>query len=163
MQEDHGGAVHRAIHAVRHLIEDHAEKAGLPVWFAASKLIEGDKLILEQLDLDQNEKEMLEHIVLQMENERGLDRSAAIADMRFFLTFNVIGAWLQDLLAMGIEWLTGVDATHALTAANINEAIHGLIIEGIFEGVGSVLASFRSSSPCSSSCPSWRTADISPG
>ena len=80
---DHGGAVHRALHAVSHLIEDHAERAGLPVRFAASKLIEGDGSILEQLDLDQNEKEMLEHIVVQMETERGLDRSAAIADMRF--------------------------------------------------------------------------------
>ena len=186
-QEDHGGAVHRAIHAVRHLIEDHAEKAGLPVWFAASKLIEGDKLILEQLDLDRNEQEMLEHIVLQMETERGLDASAAMADMRFafiakicdecvvkpreskehvrsqkidrvlmgkytaipifilimaavfFLTFNVIGALLQDLLAAGIEQLA-LHADHAMTAANINEAIHSLVIEGIFEGVGSVLS-----------------------
>ena len=186
-QEDHGGAVHRAIHAVRHLIEDHAEKAGLPVWFAASKLIEGDKLILEQLGLDRNEQEMLEHIVLQMETERGLDASAAMADMRFafiakicdecvvkpreskehvrsqkidrvlmgkytaipifilimaavfFLTFNVIGALLQDLLAAGIEQLA-LHADHAMTAANINEAIHSLVIEGIFEGVGSVLS-----------------------
>ena len=186
-QEDHGGAVHRAIHAVRHLIEDHAEKAGLPVWFAASKLIEGDKLILEQLGLDRNEQEMLEHIVLQMETERGLDASAAMADMRFafiakicdecvvkpreskehvrsqkidrvlmgkytaipifilimaavfFLTFNVIGALLQDLLATGIEQLA-LHADHAMTAANINEAIHSLVIEGIFEGVGSVLS-----------------------
>ena len=81
--EDNGGAVHRCLHAVVHLIEDHAEKAGLPVRFAASKIIEGDELILAQLNLDQNEKEMLEHIVLQMEKERGLDRSAAIADMRF--------------------------------------------------------------------------------
>ena len=186
-QEDHGGAVHRAIHAVRHLIEDHAEKAGLPVWFAASKLIEGDKLILQQLGLDRNEQEMLEHIVLQMETERGLDASAAMADMRFafiakicdecvvkpkeskehvrsqkidrvlmgkytaipifilimaavfFLTFNVIGALLQDLLAAGIEQLA-LHADHAMTAANINEAIHSLVIEGIFEGVGSVLS-----------------------
>ena len=186
-QEDHGGAVHRAIHAVRHLIEDHAEKAGLPVWFAASKLIEGDRLILEQLGLDRNEQEMLEHIVLQMETERGLDASAAMADMRFafiakicdecvvkpreskehvrsqkidrvlmgkytaipifilimaavfFLTFNVIGALLQDLLAAGIEQLA-LHADHAMTAANINEAIHSLVIEGIFEGVGSVLS-----------------------
>lgn len=184
---DHGGAVHRCLHAVSHLIEDHAQRVGLPVRFAASKLIEGDDLILSQLDLDQNEKELLEHIVLQLEKERGLDRSAAIADMRFafiskvcdecvtkpkesrehvrsewldriltgkytalpvfvvimalvfYLTFNVVGAWLQDLLAMGIEWLTGaVDA--ALTAGNVNEAIHGVIIKGIFEGVGSVLS-----------------------
>ena len=184
---DHGGAVHRCLHAVVHLIEDHAEHVGLPVRFAASKLIEGDELILSQLDLDQNEKETLEHIVLQLEKERGLDRSAAIADMRFsfigkvcsecvtkphetkehlrsqridrvltgkytaipffigimalvfYLTFMVVGAWLQDLLAMGIEWLTNaVDA--ALTAHQVNEAIHGLIIKGIFEGVGSVLS-----------------------
>ena len=184
---DNGGAVHRCLHAVVHLIEDHAEAAGLPVRFAASKIIEGDALILEQLALDENERETLEHIVLQMENERGLDRSAAIADMRFsfiqrvcdrcvihpkeskehlrsqridkiltgkytalptfiaimtlvfYLTFNVIGAWLQDLLAMGVEALTGV-VDHALTAANVNEALHGLIIDGIFEGVGSVLS-----------------------
>ena len=185
--EDHGGAVHRCLHAVIHLIEDHAQRVGLPVRFAASKLIEGDQLILEQLELDQNEQEMLEHIVLQMEKERGLDRSAAMADMRFdfidkvcaacvvkpresrehlrsqkldrvltgkytaipvfigimalvfYLTFNVIGAWLQDLLAAGIEWLSGaVDA--ALSAGQVNPAIHGLIIDGIFEGVGSVLS-----------------------
>ena len=184
---DHGGAVHRCLHAVSHLIEDHAQRVGLPVRFAASKLIEGDELILSQLELDQNEKELLEHIVLQLEKERGLDRSAAIADMRFafiskvceqcvtkpkesrehvrseridriltgkytalpvfvvimalvfYLTFNVVGAWLQDMLALGIEWLTGiVDA--ALTAGNVNEAIHGVIIKGIFEGVGSVLS-----------------------
>ncbi len=184
---DHGGAVHRCIHAAAHLIEDHAAAAGVPVRFAASKLIEGDKLILEQLGLDENEKEMLEHIVLQMEKERGLDRSAAIADMRFafiqrvcqscvkrpreskehlrsqridriltgkytalpmfiaimalvfYLTFNVVGAFLQDLLASGVAALTdAVDA--ALTAGNVNPAIHGLIIGGIFEGVGSVLS-----------------------
>ena len=184
---DHDGAVHRCLHAVIHLIEDHAERAGLPVRFTASKLVEGDKLILAKLMLDDNEKETLEHIIKQMEKERGLDRSAAIADMRFafiekvcddsvvkphesrehirsqkldkvltgkytaipvfvavmavvfFLTFNVIGAWLQDLLAKGIEALTEVvDA--ALTAAGVNEAVHGLIIDGIFEGVGSVLS-----------------------
>ncbi len=184
---DHGGAVHRCLHAVIHLIEDHAVRAGLPVRFAAGKIIEGDRLILEQLQLDQNETEMLEHIVLQMEKERGLDRSAAIADMRFafirrvcarcvvkpresrehlrsqridrvltgkytaipvfigimglvfWLTFNVIGAALQDLLAAGIEALTAsVDA--ALTSAGVNEVIHGLIVGGIFEGVGSVLS-----------------------
>ncbi len=185
--DDHGGAVHRCIHAVVHLIEDHANAAGLPVRFAAAKIIEGDKLILEQLALDENERETLEHIVLQMEKERGLDRSAAIADMRFafihrvcarcvtrpresrehlrsqridriltgrytalpvfigimalvfYLTFNVVGAFFQDLLAMGVEALKGaVDA--ALTAGNVNAAIHGLIIDGIFEGVGSVLS-----------------------
>ncbi|MBR3397129.1 MAG: ferrous iron transport protein B [Lachnospiraceae bacterium] len=184
---DHGGAVHRCLHAVKHLIEDHAEQTGIPVRFAAGKLIENDEQILNRLALDTNEKEMLEHIVLQMEKERGLDRSAAIADMRFafiekvcdqcvvkpresrehlrsqrldriltgkytaipvfiavmalvfYLTFEVIGAWLQDVMALGIENLTGiVDA--ALTAGNVNDAIHGLIIDGIFEGVGSVLS-----------------------
>ena len=186
-KEDYNGAVHRCLHAVQHLIEDHASRAGLPVRFAASKIIEGDRLILEQLQLDQNEQETLEHIVLQMEKERGLDRSAAIADMRFafiekvcnrcvthpqeskehirsqkldriltgrytaipvfvaimvlvfYLTFNVIGAWLQDLLAMGIEALTEV-VDQALTAGGVNEVLHGLIVSGIFEGVGSVLS-----------------------
>ena len=186
-QNDHGGAVHRCLHAAIHLIEDHAEAAGLPVRFAADKAIEGDELIIEQLGLDDNEQETLEHIALQMEKERGLDRSAAIAEMRFsfimkvcracvkkpresrertrsqkldrfltgkytaipifilvmglvfFLTFNVIGLWLQDLLAAGIESLTAaVDA--ALTSAGVNEALHGLIVGGIFEGVGSVLS-----------------------
>ncbi len=185
--EDHGGALHRCIHGVTHLIEDHAERAGIPAKFAATKAIEGDQLIIGQLGLDQNETETLEHIVSQMEKERGLDRAAAIAEMRFafiekvvracvkkpkesrerkrsekidriltgkytalpvfvlimaavfYLTFNVIGAWLQGLLETGIEWLTGVvDA--ALTSANVNEAIHSLIIDGIFAGVGSVLS-----------------------
>ena len=184
---DHGGAVHRCLHAVIHLIEDHAERAGLPPRFAADKAIEGDHLIIDQLALDQNELEMLEHIVLQMEKERGLDRSAAMADMRFafiqkvceacvvkphesrehlrsqridriltgkytaipvfiavmgcifYLTFNVIGAFLQDLLAAGIGAL-GEAADAAMTAAGVNEAIHGLVIDGIFEGVGSVLS-----------------------
>lgn len=186
-KNDFGGAVHRCIHAVIHLIEDHAQCAGIPVRFAASKVIEGDTLILEQLELSQNEKEMLEHIILQMEEERGLDRSAAIADMRFsfieklceqtvtkpkesrerirsekidrlltgkytaipcfvgimalvfYLTFNVIGAWLQSLLELGIGALSDiVDA--ALSASHVNEALHGLVINGIFEGVGSVLS-----------------------
>ena len=186
-QNDHGGAVHRCIHAASHLIEDHAVKAGLPLRFSATKVIEGDPIVIRALDLDQNEQETIEHIVLQMEEERGLDRSAAIADMRFafiqkicaetvrkpheskerlrsekidrfltgkytaipafivimgivfFLTFNVIGAWLQGLLELGIGALTtAVDA--ALTAGNVNEAIHGLIINGIFEGIGSVLS-----------------------
>ena len=185
--EDNGGAVHRCLHAVAHLIEDHAKDVGLPVRFAAAKLIEGDALILEQLALDANERETLEHIVLQMEKERGLDRSAAIADMRFafiqrvcavsvtrpkesrehlrsqridriltgkytalplfilimglvfFLTFNVIGAWLQGLMEAGVGAVTeAVDG--ALTAGGVNPAIHGLIIGGIFEGVGSVLS-----------------------
>ena len=184
---DHGGAVHRCLHAVSHLIEDHAERTGLPVRFAASKIIEGDRLITEQLGLDQNELETLGHIVLQMEKERGLDRSAAIADMRFsfiervcrecvvkpresqehirsqkldriltgrfsaipvfigimglvfILTFNVIGAWLQGLLESGIGILTGA-VNDALIAANVSEVLRSLVIDGIFEGVGSVLS-----------------------
>ena len=186
-ENDHGGAVHRCLHAVIHLIEDHAKASGLPLRFAACKAIEGDRLIIEKLCLDENEKETLEHITLQMETERGLDRSAAVADMRFayiskvcaacvnkpkesrehsrsrridtvltgkytaipvflgvmglvfYLTFNVIGAWLQDLLAMGIEALTEL-ADGAMSAAGVNEVLHGLIIDGIFEGVGSVLS-----------------------
>ena len=186
-QSDHGGAVHRCIHAVQHLIEDHAEAAGLPVRFAASKAIEGDDLIIERLGLDENEKAALESIAVQMENERGLDRSAAIADMRyayimkvcdacvikpeesreqkrsamldrlltgkftaipvficvmgliFYLSFNVVGAWLQDLMAAGIERLAAA-ADAAMTSAGINEVLHGLVIDGIFEGVGSVLS-----------------------
>ena len=186
-ETDHNGAVHRCLHAVVHLIQDHAEQAGLPVRFAAAKLVEGDELVLEQLKLDQNEKEMLEHIITQMETERGLDHSAAMADMRFgfiekvcaqtvvkpgvsrehrrsqrldkvltgkytaipcfigimalmfWLTFNVIGAWFQGLLEMGIEWLTTV-VDGWLAAVGVNEAIHSLLIDGIFAGVGSVLS-----------------------
>ena len=186
-KEDHGGAVHRCIHAVIHLIEDHAQAAGLPGRFAATKAIEGDPLILKQLHLDQNELDLLEHIVQQMETERGLDRSAAIADMRFefierlceqtvvkpresrerlrseridqvltgkytaipcflgimvlvfYLTFNVVGAWLQDLLAAGIDRLSAA-ADAWLTAVHVNPAIHSLVIDGIFTGVGSVLS-----------------------
>ncbi|MBP5151340.1 MAG: ferrous iron transport protein B, partial [Lachnospiraceae bacterium] len=185
--EDHGGAVHRCLHAVSHLIEDHAKRAELPLRFAASKVIEGDERIISRLELDDNEKQMLEHIVSQMETERGLDRHAAIADMRFefirkvcaetvkkpavsrereksekidriltgkytaiptfilimglvfFLTFNVIGAFLQDLLASGIDALTVV-VDEALTSANVNATVHGLVIDGIFAGVGSVLS-----------------------
>ena len=186
-KDDHGGAVHRCLHAVSNLIEDHAEKAGLPILFAASKAIEGDHDIIKQLKLDQNELEMLEHITLQMEKERGLDRSAAIADMRFafiekvseecvkkpreskeharsqkidkiltgkytaipifvaimaavfYLTFNVIGAWLQGLMETGIEVLTAL-TDQALTAGNVTGVLHDLIINGIFEGVGGVLS-----------------------
>ena len=186
-ENDHNGAVHRCIHAIIHLIDDHAKRAGIPVRFAAGKVIEGDPLVLEQLDLDQNEKEMLEHIIVQMEAERGLDRSAAMADMRFsfirkvcdatvkkpaesrervrseridrvltgkftalpmfvvimglvfWLTFNVIGAWLQGLLEAAIDYLT-VLADSALTLGGVNPVIHGLVIDGIFEGVGSVLS-----------------------
>ncbi len=186
-QNEFNGAVHRCLHAVVHLIQDHAENAGLPVRFAASKVVEGDELVMEQLKLDQNEKEMLEHIICQMETERGLDRSAAIADSRFsfiekvceqtvtkpsvsrehkrsqmfdriltgkytaipcfigimalifYLTFNVIGAWLQGLLEMGIEALTGLVA-NLLAMAGVNDAIQSLLIDGIFAGVGSVLS-----------------------
>ena len=186
-KEDHGGAVHRAIHAVEAIIEDHADRADIPVRFAATKAIEGDHLILEKLSLDANEKEMLEHAIVQMETESGMDRSAAIADMRFdfiervcertvkkpkeskervrseridrvltgkwtaipcfilimacvfFLTFNVIGAFLQGALESGIDMLTNV-VNNALTAASVNETLKGLIIDGIFGGVGSVLS-----------------------
>ncbi len=185
--EDHGGAVHRCLHAVQTLIEDHVQRADLPLRFAAAKAIEGDSMVLEQLGLDKNELEMLEHITLQMETERGLDRNASIADMRFsfiekvcsacvtkpheskehirsgridnlltgkwtalpifilimsavfYLTFNVIGAFLQELLEKGVGVLTEWVDT-ALTAGNVNAAIHSLIIDGIFEGVGSVLS-----------------------
>ena len=186
-KSDHDGAVHRCIHAVIHLIEDHAEEAKLPVRFAATKAIEGDPLILEQLKLDQNELDMLEHIVQQMETEREVDRSAAIADMRFdfierlceqtvvkpkeskervrsekidkiltgkytaipcfigimvlvfYLTFNVIGAFLQGILEMGIDQLSRMAET-GLIALNVNDAIRSLVIDGIFTGVGSVLS-----------------------
>ena len=186
-ETEHRGAVHRCIHAVAHLIQDHAEKADIPVRFAASKLVEGDELIMERLKLDQNEKEMLEHIICQMEAERGLDRNAAMADYRFsfiekicretvrkpaeskqhkrsqmmdkiltgkytaipcfvgimalmfHLTFNVVGAWLQEMLELGIETITGM-ADAWLSAAGVNHAIHSLIIDGIFSGVGGVLS-----------------------
>lgn len=185
--ESHRGAVHRCLHGIMHLIEDHAKEARIPVRFAATKIVEGDSRVIEALMLDQNEMEMIEHIICQMEKERGLDRSAAIADMRFafigklvdrtfhkahesrqhersrridkvltgkytaipafiaimslvfYLTFNVIGAGLQDLLAAGIGLLQDqVDA--AMTAAGVNEAMHSLVIDGIFQGVGTVLS-----------------------
>lgn len=184
---DHKGAVHRALHGIMHLIQDHAEAAGIPVRFAAGKLVEGDHLVEEALHLEDNEKEMIGHIIKQMEEERGLDHAAAMADMRFlfirrlcdktvvkpkesreharsrkmdriltgkytaipifilimglvfYLTFNVIGAFFQDLLASGIDRLTEqVDA--ALTAAGVNEAVKSLLVDGIFTGVGSVLS-----------------------
>lgn len=186
-ENDDGGAVHRCLHAVMHLIEDHAAQTGIPLRFAASKLIEGDGLILKRLGLDANEEETLEHIVLQMEKERGLDRSAAIADMRFryigkvceasvtkpgesreharsqkidsilsgrftaiplfivimgtvfFLTFNVIGALLQGVLESGIDMLKNA-VLGALDTMQVNDVLKGLIIDGIFEGVGSVLS-----------------------
>lgn len=185
--DDDGGAVHRCLHAIMHLIEDHAQEAGIPVRFAAAKLAEGDQLILEKLKLDQNEKEMLEHIVKQMESERGLDRAAAIAHMRFdfiekicdetvikpkeskehirstkidriltgkytaipcfvgimalvfYLTFGVIGAFLSGILDMGIEALGGA-IDQFMAAAHVNSVLHSLVMDGIFNGVGSVLS-----------------------
>ena len=182
-----GGAVHRCLHAIMHLIEDHAKAARIPVRFAAAKLAEGDQLILDSLDLDKNEKEMLEHIVVQMENERGLDRAAAIAHMRFdfiervcdetvvkpkeskehlrsvkidkiltgkytaipcfvgimglvfYLTFGVIGAFLQNILDMGITALGNI-VDQWMTASNVSSVLHSLVIDGIFNGVGSVLS-----------------------
>ena len=184
---ENGGAVHRCLHAVAHLIEDHAQREDIPVRFAAAKLVEGDQIILDSLKLDKNEKETLEHLILQMERERGLDRSAAMADMRysfiykvcdrcikrpheskehirsskydsvltgkytaipvfiavmaavFFLTFAVIGPFLQDLLQKGIDAL-GASAESAMNAGHVNHAISSLVMDGIFEGVGSVLS-----------------------
>ncbi len=186
-KDNHGGAIHRAIHAVESVIEDHAESAGLPVRFSATKIIEGDSLILEQCKLDQNEIEMIEHIVVQMEKEGQMDRSAAIADMRFdfieyvcertvqkpgqskerirsekidriltgkwtaipcfiaimamvfYLTFHVIGAFLQDILASGIDALSAM-VDSLMTSAHVSGALHSLVIDGIFGGVGSVLS-----------------------
>ncbi|MBQ6554890.1 MAG: ferrous iron transport protein B [Firmicutes bacterium] len=186
-ENDNGGAVHRCLHAVSHLIDDHARYKDIPVRFAASKLIEGDELILSQLELDKNETETLEHIVIQLEKERGLDRSAAIADMRFsfiyhicdkavikpreskehirsrkidrlltgkytaipmfiiimglvfWLTFNVIGVFLQGLLENLVDSVTEL-ADNLLTAWGANDVLHGLIIDGVFAGVGSVLS-----------------------
>lgn len=185
--EDHGGAVHRCLHGIMHIIEDHAKRAGIPVRFAASKIAEGDRLILEQLKLDVNEERTIEHILKQMEAERGLDRAAAMADMRFafidricrstvvrpheskehlrslqidrvltgkytaipafvaimalvfWLTFDVIGAWLQEILEVAIGWLTEI-VDGLLTTWAVNTSIHGLVIDGIFNGVGSVLS-----------------------
>ena len=186
-KDENGGAVHRCLHSIMHLIEDHAENADIPVRFAACKLVEGDEIVLNALKLSQNEKEMLEHIILQMEEERCLDRSAAIADMRFsfieklcdaavikpkeskehkrsrhidkiltgkytaipsfilimaavfFLTFNVIGAFLQGILETGIDRLTVLVDT-ALQNAHISEILRSLVIDGVFGGVGSVLS-----------------------
>ena len=184
---DNGGAVHRCLHAVSHLIEDHAADAGLPLRFAASKVIEGDEQILTKLNLDQNEKDALEHIVFQMEKERKLDHSAAMADMRFsyiqkvcegcvikpreskehirsqkidevltgkwtaipmfilimglmfYLSFFLVGPYFQDILQAGIDALAGL-TENAMISANVNEAIRGLVLNGLFEGVGSVLS-----------------------
>lgn len=184
---DHGGAIHRCLHGVRHLISDHAERAGIPVAFAAGKLVEGDHLIMEQLELDDNEKEMLEHIICQMETECGMDRSAAIADMRFdyirkvceetvikpreskeharsrkidrvltgkytaipffvlimlaifLLTFNVIGPVFQGLIERGVSALS-FQTEKLLQSTAVNPVIRSLIIDGIFNGVGSVIS-----------------------
>lgn len=185
--DEMGGAVHRCLHGIMHLIDDHAKAAGIPIRFAASKLVEGDELILSALKLSENEIEMIEHIICQMEQERGLDRSAAIADMRFsfikklcdstvvkpreskerkrsrridkvltgrytaiplfvcimalvfYLTFNVIGAWLQGILEVVIESITET-VDYALTAWQVNSALKSLIVDGIFSGVGSILS-----------------------
>lgn len=186
-KNDHGGAVHRAIHGIMSLIEDHAERADLPVRFAASKLIEKDELIENQLALSDNEKEMVQHIISQMETERGLDRAAAIADMRytficslcsktvvkphiskeqvrsekidavltgkwtaipvfvlimacvFYLSFNVIGAFLQSLVDEGITMISQATDT-LLTTLDVSVPLHSLIIDAIFKGVGSVIS-----------------------
>lgn len=186
-KEDHDGAVHRTIHAIESIICDHAEKEEIPLRFAATKVIEGEKLLIEQLKLDENEQNLIESAVVQMEKESGMDRSSAIADMRFdfiekvaektvkkpseskerlrsekidkiltgkwtaipcfvaimalvfYLTFNVIGVFLQGILERGIENLT-VLADSALTSLKINPMIHSLVIDGIFSGVGSVLS-----------------------
>lgn len=186
-ENDNNGAVHRCLHSIMYLIEDHAKKENIPLRFAAAKLAEGDNIILEKLKLDQNEKNTLEHILKQMETERGLDRAAAIADMRFnfikkvcsqtvikpkvskehmrslkideiltgkytaipafigimaavfWLTFNVIGAWLSGILETGISHLTEITDAF-LISAKVNEVIRSLIIDGIFNGVGSVLS-----------------------
>ena len=184
--EDHGGAVHRCLHAIMHLTEDHCQQARIPARFAACKLVEGDRTVMEALHLDQNERETLEHIIVQMEEERGMDRQAAIADMRFrfiegvtqqavrkpkeskerrrsqridriltgrwtalpsfivirgmvfYLTFSSVGAWLQEMFQTGIDWFTAV-SDQALTRWDIAPAVHSLIIDGIYNGVGTVL------------------------
>ena len=185
--DEKGGAVHRCLHAVRHLIEDKAKAADIPLHFAASKVVEGDELILEKMNLDSGEKEMLEHIITQMERECGLDRNAAIADMRFsyiqkvcsqtvtkpaesrehrrsaaidriltgkftaipmfilimglifWLTFDLIGGNLQNLLEAGISDLTNITKS-ALENAHVNPILTGLVTDGVFTGIGSVLS-----------------------
>ena len=186
-KDDYGGAVHRCLHAIMHMIEDHARRADLPVRFAASRLIDGDTAVENALDLDENEKEMVEHIILQMESERGLDRNAAMAEMRFsfiqklcektvikpheskesrrsrhidriltgkwtalpiflavislviWLSIDVLGAPLQDLLEEGIQWLAGkTDA--GMTRWGVAPAVRSLVVDGIFGGVGTVVS-----------------------
>ena len=184
--DDHGGAVHRCLHAIMHLIEDHCQHINMPLRFAACKLAEGDKMVADALELTQNERETVEHIIVQMEQERGLDRQAAIADMRFqfieavtrqavvkplesrehirsrridrvltgrwtalpsfivimglvfYLTFSSVGVWLQDMFQAGVDWFTEV-SDQALTNWNIAPAVHSLIIDGVYNGVGTVL------------------------
>lgn len=186
-EDDHGGAVHRCLHAIMHLIEDHAKAAGIPIRFAANKLVEGDARVEQALGLDDNEKEAIAHIVTQMEHERGLDRSAAIADMRFeyirrvcrlsvvkpkesreharsqkidniltgkwtalpvfilvmalvfFLTFNVVGPWLQDLLQLGIDRLADL-TSRGMQAIDVSPILQSLVVDGIFNGVGAVVS-----------------------
>lgn len=186
-EKDHGGAVHRCLHGIMHLIQQHAEAAGIPIRFAATKLVEGDDHIQDALNLSENELKMIEHIINQMEQERGLDRAAAIADMRytfihklveqtvvkpqeskeharsrridriltgkytaipafvcimalvFWLTFHVIGAWMQKILENGIAGLTRI-VDNSFTIWGIDKSVHSLIIDGIFNGVGSVLS-----------------------
>ncbi len=186
-KEDHGGAVHRCLHGIMHLIEDHAEKAGIPLRFAATRLVEGDAGIEKALDLQQNEKEMIEHIIVQMEQERGLDRQAAMADMRFsfirrlcgqtvvkphesreysrsrridrvltgrwtaipifvavislviWLSIDVLGAPLQDLLDRGIRGLAGV-ADAGMARWGVSDAVRSLVVDGVFGGVGTVVS-----------------------
>ena len=186
-KDDYGGAVHRCLHAIMHMIEDHARRADLPVRFAASRLIDGDTAVENALELDENEKEMVEHIILQMESERGLDRNAAMAEMRFsfiqklcektvikpheskesrrsrhidriltgkwtalpiflavislviWLSIDVLGAPLQDLLEEGIQWLAGkTDA--GMTRWGVAPAVRSLVVDGIFGGVGTVVS-----------------------
>ena len=186
-KDDHGGAVHRCLHSIMHLIEDHAQRAGIPVRFAASKLVEGDNIVLEALQLSQNEKETLEHLIVQMEEERGLDRAAAMAEMRFtfikhlcsktvvkpreskeyqrsrridriltgkwtaipifvlvmmaiiYVSIDLLGAPLQELLDNGISWLASVCGT-ALASWNVTPAVQSLVVDGVFGGVGTIIS-----------------------
>ena len=186
-KDDHGGAVHRCLHGIMHLIEDHAERAGIPLRFAASRLVEGDAAVAQALNLQTNELEMVEHIIVQMEQERGLDRNAAMADMRFsfirrltaqtvvkpreskeyrrsrrldrvltgrwtaipifvlvislviWLSIDVLGAPLQDLLDRGIQWLAGV-ADAGMEGWGVTPAVRSLVVDGVFGGVGTVVS-----------------------
>ena len=186
-KDDHGGAVHRCLHGIMHLIEDHAERAGIPLRFAASRLVEGDAAVAQALNLQTNELEMVEHIIVQMEQERGLDRNAAMADMRFsfirrltaqtvvkpreskeyrrsrrldrvltgrwtaipifvlvislviWLSIDVLGAPLQDLLDRGIQWLAGVTDA-GMERWGVTPAVRSLVVDGVFGGVGTVVS-----------------------